>query len=327
MRKEAYVYKSVLAPEIQGYLALRESQGHRYAKERGYFKQLDQYLIARNAAEKTLTAQVIEGWLASLPADMSVNTKIVYASHYTQFAKYLTTLGISAFFPDRPIDDKSYTPYVFSENELTRLFAAADRLVNGGNGSGFANRDFPLILRILYGCGLRVNEALRLQVGDIDLKAGVLLIRNAKGNKDRLVPADRSLTDILDRYVSVYHRDYAKDALLFSNRKGKQHSDTILRFWFGRTLISADIEKPASIRYARNICPHCLRHTFAVKSLRKQDLTGIDMYAAEPFLSTYMGHTRIYGTQTYLHMTAENSEDVVEKTTAYTLGLFPEVPK
>jgi len=114
---------------------------------------------------------------------------------------------------------------------------------------------------------------------------------------------------------------------LFSTRKGVRHSDAIVRFWFNKSLEAAGIEKPTLPRYTRNICLHCLRHTFAVHSFRKQDLAGVDMYAAEPFLSVYMGHTRLYGTETYLHMTAENSADVIEKTTAYTDGLFPEVPR
>jgi hypothetical protein len=75
------------------------------------------------------------------------------------------------------------------------------------------------------------------------------------------------------------------------------------------------------------ICLHCMRHTFAVNSFRKQDHAGVDMYTATPFLSTYMGHDNILGTQTYLHMTAENSVDVIEQTTEYTVGLFPEVPR
>jgi integrase len=216
--------------------------------------------------------------------------------------------------------DESYTPYVFSESEIGRLCLAADNL-------GFGNHDFSVILRILYACGLRLNEALRLQISDVDLSSNVLLIHNAKGNKDRLVPVDSSLADILERYIARYHHESANDSLLFSNRKGERHSGTVVRYWFNKALESAGIEKPELPRYTRNICLHCLRHTFAVSSFRKQDLAGVDMYAAAPFLSVYMGHAKIHGTETYLHMTAETGADVIEKTTTYTEGLFPEVPR
>jgi len=322
-----YEFISIFAPEFLGYFALRESQGHQHTRERHYFKSLDQHLCAEGLAEKVLSPAMVEGWLRSFSDTLSVNTKIVYISHYTQFAKYLGTLGIVAFVPERPVDDKTYTPYVFSADEISRLFAAADSVAENTQSKQFARMEFPLILRLLYGCGLRMNEALRLCIADIDLKTGVLLIRNAKGNKDRIVPMDISLAEIMQSFMFSQHKNALADSLLFPNRKGKPYSDVIIRTWFNLTLEKAGIEKPSLPRYSRNICPHCLRHTFAVTSFRKQDRAGVDMYAAAPYLSTFMGHDRIYGTEKYLHMTAENSEDVIEQTTKYSAGLFPEVPR
>ena len=327
MKSKCYEYASVFADEFLNYFALRESQGHQSIREFHYFKRFDQYLVAENVTEKVLTAPVVEGWLRSLPPDMSTNTKIVYISHYTQFAKYLKTLGIPAFIPERPVDDSSYTPYVFSENEVGRIFTAADNIAENTRSPRFAAYEFPLIMRILYGCGLRLNETLRLRVSDADLQSGVLLVRNAKGNQDRLVPMDVSLTDILRSYIQIYRKDAIAEALLFPNRKNEYYSDMMMRSWFNRVLVKAGIEKPNLPRYSRNICLHCLRHTFAVHSFRKQDLAGVDMYATLPFLSAYMGHAQINGTEMYLHMTAENSTDIIEKTAAYTEGLFPEVPR
>jgi len=326
MRKP-YEYASIFTPEFSGYFALRESQGHQHTREFHYFKTLDQHILAENLTEKQLSPAIVEGWLQSFPSNMSVNTKIVYISHYTQFAKYLGTLGISAFIPDRPIEDKSYAPYVFSSDEMSRLFTAADSIAEDIQFRQSAGTDFPLMLRLLYGCGLRLNEALFLRIADIDLKTGVLLVRNTKGNKDRLVPMDDSLTKIMQAFMPSQRNNAAPDSYLFSNQKGKPYSGTAVRSWFSLALKKAGIEKQVLPRYSRNICPHCLRHTFAVTSFRKQDLVGIDMYAAAPYLSTYMGHDRIYGTEIYLHMTAENSEDVIEQNAAYSTGLFPEVPK
>jgi len=328
MNSRYYSFAGAFADEITGYLKLRSSQGHQYLRERHYFVSLDRYLLMENANKKELSAPVVEGWLRSLSSDMSVNTKIVYISHYSQFAKYLHTLGLEAFIPERPIDDKSYTPYVFSEVEMGRLFTSADNLSASHPKSRFVKLQFPTLLRILYGCGLRLDEALRLQASDVDVKAAVMMIRNAKGNKDRLVPMDGSLADILGRYILLSRKNNdPQDALLFSTCKGEQHSITTMRHWFNRTLEAAGIEKLDLPRYSRNICLHCLRHTMAVHSFRKQDLAGIDMYSAAPLLSTYLGHSDIYGTERYLHMTAENSADIIDKTTEYSSGLFPEVPQ
>jgi len=327
MNSKHYEFAAIFANEILAYLRLRESQGHQHLRERHYFVSLDRYLLAENVTKKELTAPTVEGWLQSLSPDMSVNTKIVYISHYSQFAKYLHTLGFDVFIPERPIDDKSYIPYVFSEIEIGRIFASVDNLSASHRKSIFVKLQFPVLLRILYGCGLRLEEALRLQNGDVDLESGVLLIRNAKGNKDRLVPMDDSLTGILNQYILHNCRNSPKDLLLFSNRKGEQHSGATMRHWFNKTLEAADIEKQDLPRYSRNICLHCLRHTMAVHSFRKQDLAGIDMYSASPLLSTFMGHDKVYGTEKYLHMAAENSVDIIEQTSAYSSGLFPEVPR
>ena len=293
-----YEFASIFAPEFAGYLALRESQGHQHNRERHYFKKLDQHLHSENLDEKELTPATVEAWLRSLPDGMSVNTKIVYTSHYTQFAKYLGTLGIAAFIPERPVDDKSYAPYVFSADEVTRLLAAADNVAENTKSKQFARMDFPLIVRLLYGCGLRLNEALRLCISDVDLQTGALLIRNAKGNKGRIVPMDSSLTGIMRAFMSIRCNNAFPGSFLFPNRKGNPYSYAIVRTWFSLALEKAGIEKLNLPRYGRNICPHCLRHTFAVTSFRKQDRDGVDMYAAAPYLSTYMGHDRLYGTET-----------------------------
>jgi len=328
MSNKYYEFASVFAVEIAAYLALRESQGRQHLREWRYFVSLDRYLINENQDRKEIPPHIVEGWLQSLShTGMSVNTKIVYISHFSQFAKYLKTLGFSVFVPERPIDDKSYAPYVFSKTEMEQIFISVDKLCDIYPRSIFVKLQFPILLRILYGCGLRLEESLGLQIGDYDEQSGVLLLRNAKGNKDRIVPIDDSLAQVLNLYILLIHKNNPKDMLLFANRNGDRNSGTAMRYWFNKTLEVAGIEKPELSRYSRNICLNCLRHTFAVHSFRKQDIAGIDMYSAAPLLSTYMGHAHVYGTEKYLHMAAENSEDIIEKMTAYAPGLFPEAPR
>ena len=326
MKPSVYAFASVFADEILSYLALRESQGHQARRERYYFLTLDQYLQAVGAEEKTLSPELVEGWLLSLPEEMHINTKIVYISHYTQFAKYLHTLGLMAFEPERPRDDRQYAPYIFSPPEMERIFAAADSRKYDRHYDKTAGLQFPLILRLLYGCGLRLNEVLGLRAGDVDLDAGVLMIRSAKGNKDRLIPMDTSLTEICRQYFTVAGKAATPQSLLFENRQGEQRSQSWAGSWFQWCLATAGILRPDLPRYNRNICPHCLRHTFAVDALRKQDLAGVDMYDAAPLLSSYMGHNNFYSTQRYIHLSEQNSADIVSQNSAYTKGLFPEVP-
>ena len=322
--KQTSFFESILKQEMEEFLKLRKSQGHAVVKEKSILITLDRYLKNYPHHDKSLSPDLVEGWLLSLPCEMSINTKIVYISRYTQFAKHLATLGYEAFIPERPMNDKSYIPYIFSEEELQGLIKAADGIFSTINQNGkYGAACFSIILRMLIGCGLRLNEVLLLNTADIDLNNGILYIKSAKGNKDRLVPMHESLTAVLKIYMKSSLP--LPDGLLFPNTKGGAFSQAWARRHFNQVLLSAGIEKPSLARYERNICIHCLRHTFAVTSFRKMDHAGMDMYNEVPILSTYMGHDRIYGTEKYLHMTTENSADIIERMEYFNKGIFPEV--
>lgn len=198
--------------------------------------------------------------------------------------RYLHTLKIPAFIPERPCGNKLYAPYIFSQTEMEKMIAAADCRVFEKKGDKTAQLQFPLVLRMLYGCGLRLDEVLLLRTGNVDLEAGVLKVHGGKGNKDRLAPMDASLTEICRQYFAAAGKSAGVDALLFENSKGGRRSQIWARTWFNYALVKANIQKPTLPRYSRNTCLHCLRHTFAVESFRRQDQAGVDLYAAAPLL-------------------------------------------
>lgn len=324
---EKYVYNSILKNEIYDFLKLRAAQG-RNRKTWYILLALDVFLTETCLSEKLLKPECIDGWVGKISHKMSISTQLVYISHYTQFAKYLQSMGIGAFIPERPVRENKYVPYIFSREELDKMFETADKF-SGANVTGRSPNPihFPMLIRILYGCGVRLGEALSLTVADIDLDEGVIKVRNAKGNKDRLVPMDESLTAIFRRYMSVFGKDLKENSLIFESRKHTQYSEKWALHCFQNTLKHAGIALHILPRYSRNICVHCLRHTFAVNSFRKQDIEGFDSYGSVPLLSVYMGHDDMMGTESYLHMTAENSNDIYEKMNRYTEGILPEAPK
>ena len=248
---------------------------------------------------------------------------IVYVSHYRQFAKYLIRLGHKAFLPERPIEEKTYVPYIFSHQEIERLIRSADlQFEHSRKENRESQAQFCIVLRILYGCGMRLTEVCSLKAKDVDLKNNVFTVRNAKNNKERLVPFHESLSEIL--YAYIMSRNFAADDYIFPSRKKTPHMENWSNDSFIRILKIAGIEKYELPRFGRNICIHCLRHTFAVHSFSKQNSMGKDMNVAAPFLSSYLGHDRIYGTEKYLHLTGENSDEIVEKINSYSTDLFQE---
>ena len=137
-------------------------------------------------------------------------------------------------------------------------------------------------LLIMYSCGLRLGEAVKIEVGDIDKASGNLTVIG-KGNRQRLLPIPPStLQSIRTLWKSHRHPQY-----LFPNRYGNTHiSDTTVRIAFNQAAESLEI---------KDVTPHVLRHSFATRLLEK----GVDVRIVQMLL----GHKSINSTEIYTHMT------------------------
>jgi integrase len=317
-------FASIFREELGDFAKLRASQG--FCTDTGYIlRKLDKYLVSKGVSEKNLTSAIIDGWIADCSDGLSVSTIYHYVTFARQFARYLLSINIPAFIADYPLScANAYAPYIFSPQEMERIFQAVDNMDFPSNPA--ARMQFPVLLRLLYGCGLRLGEALALKVSDVDAQYGVLRVLRAKGNKDRLVPMDVTLTQTLQKYCALLGES-AADPFLFATADGMARKRLWARTRFREVLREAGINIPDPPPFSRNICLHCLRHTFAVHSLRMQQLAGIDQYDASPSLSIYLGHSNLAGTQKYLHMTAENAQDIWEITNKLAKDVFPEVPQ
>ena len=286
-------FESCLKEKLNSYMELRESQGHQTSKIRHIFISLDKYLQKVGPNVQSLPPAIIDGWIASLPEKLSINTVNIYISAYIQFAKYLRSLRYDAFIPEKAISSKNYSPYIFHEDDLAALIQASDILVFSASEKHRHNAAcFSVMLRMYIGCGFRLNE-----------------IRLLKTN------------------VKVYSISWIpqKENWFFPSGTGNPISCSWIRDAFLKCIQHIGIERPDLPKHARNICLHCLRHSFAVAAFRQLDNNDLDMYNEIPVLSTYMGHENLYGTEHYLHMTAENSRDILDKVEEFNKGLFPEV--
>jgi integrase len=323
-----YIYTSILKDEITGFLKMRENQGFK-DKNRYIFASLDKHLTSRNVTEKSLTVRDIDTWLSDSCKGLSTGSVNCYIKYSNVFAKYLRMFGIEMFVPEYLRIRESYIPYIFSETEIDNIFTAADDIIM--NRHTVSQIQFTILLRLLYSCGLRLGEALSLKKSDIDNTNGVLFIRSAKGNRDRFVPMEANLTFMLTWYGDYLLHNKSESDWVFERNKnrrdtGKPRSAKWAQIKFREILIKAGIDSPELPTNQRNICLHCLRHTFIVCSFRKQDLMGIDNYDPAASISVYAGHLDLTGTQRYLHMTAENSIDIINATNEYSKGMFPSVP-
>jgi integrase/recombinase XerD len=159
----------------------------------------------------------------------------------------------------------------------------------------------PELFRLLYGCGFRVGEVLKLRVRDVDLQKGIITVRQAKYRKDRLVPPALSLMNRLRKFAE-YFGNRPPEAFFFPGASGSAMALRTVYTVFRKLLMQCGIAHAGRGRGPRI---HDFRHLFAVHTLRRWYRTGEDLDAKLPLLATYLGHQHLSGTQYYLHLTAE----------------------
>ncbi len=218
--------------------------------------------------------------------------------------------------PNRP---RSSSPYVYSRNELQRLFDAIDV---SRQGSIQLDADtLRTLLQLLYGAGLRFGEAQRLTLDDVDLPDALLTIRHTKFYKTRLVPVCRQLADALKTYAARRaQRPFPKGtaSTFLANRDGTPLAQSTAAHAFTKLLKEAGIEGRNDKRRAP--CLHSLRHAAAVHRLESWYRQGADVQRLLPTLSTWLGHTDLNGTRIYLSMTPELLHQASVRFDAYVNG-------
>jgi len=208
------------------------------------------------------------------------------------------------------------SPYVYSSDELRRLLEATSALHVGH--SRLQAPMYRTLLLLLYGGGLRIGEALALTLHDVDLTERIVVVRNTKFYKARLVPIGPKLTQELATYIALRRRlplPASDNSLLFTTRTGRgwpyQHVITL----FQRLRRAAGINCPAGELRPPRL--HDLRHTAAVHRVLAWYRSGKDVQRLLPHLATYLGHTDLRSTQRYLRMTPDLLQEASQRFASY----------
>ena len=252
-----------------------------------------------------LPRELVEAWIAKRPGETET-TRFHRMGYIRGLGEYMARMGFDAYvLPGRQgyADRESYSPYIFTDAELGALFAAADNLA--GDDPACQRAQMALILRMLYSSGMRVGEACGLRKGDVDLEAGVLTVRHAKNDKDRVVPMHASVTSRMRTFshaAQLAHPQYGTHELFWSLPEGRPLSTRSVYGFFRQALWGARISHGGRGKGPR---VHDLRFTFACHRLRGWVEAGDDVNALMPYLATYMGHADTRCTEYYLRLTAE----------------------
>lgn len=187
-------------------------------------------------------------------------------------------------------------PYVYSDQEIAQLVDAAKQL---HSPTGLRGATFSTLFGLLAVTGMRVGEAIALDRQDADLTGGILLVRQAKFGKSRLVPLHASTVDVLRHYARFRDRIFrtAMTPSFFISNRGRRLSRSSVKWTF------VQLSKQIGLRHvADRTGPriHDLRHAFATRKLLDFYRTSDDVERHMAALATYLGHANVLNTYWYL---------------------------
>lgn len=320
-------FKSVLKTELTDFLSFRKAVLSKsgYAHDCHYLNTFDNYMAKCNLQQKTISEHLITGWIKSLTGkSSSIANKVIVIR---LFLRYLSSMGIKVFIPPIPKVADDYIPYIFSDEELKQIFALADNIaLTKRQTNPYIQIEFPMMLRIMYGCGLRVGETLALEMKNVDLDGGILTLKHTKGNKQRLVPMHHTLTSIMKRYCFAMGVIGKPESLLFPSAiREVPFSVKSARNKFNVILKSTEISMKGQAKSERGPCLHCLRHVYAFKSFAEAEKSGRTIDASVPYLSIYLGHDSLRETERYLKFSNELYPEAMGLFEDYTMQVFPEM--
>jgi integrase/recombinase XerD len=291
-------FQSAFKGEMYQYLDYKVASGY---KERSYcyhLRQFDKFCLEHGIFQPVFTDQHAAKWIQRKENEAST-THYSRVNGIKHFLIYLHHRGFNVFVTrDINFRQTDFQPHIYTEDEIVRYFYAVDTYVSPRN-----RRDaiqLPILFRLLYCCGTRINETLGIRKQDVDLKDGIIRLYETKNNCERYIVLGSDLANLVQRYAEkcFYLLDDGKYIFTTSNG-GRLSGDTIYNCH--RLFL-----QKAGIPYVgggRGPRLQDWRHTFSVKCFKQMVDAGLDMYVALPILSTYLGHKTIYATERYVRLT------------------------
>jgi integrase/recombinase XerD len=294
------IFKSSIAGDLHGFLQFKRSLGYRYARAEYALREFDRFLVATAHKRLPLDQAALE-WLSGKPGRKPVSVSADAAVLRQLFAFLRRSPDQAVTEPRWPKlpTESVFVPHFLSEQDVLKLM----ELCAGLNRPRFRAALYRALVLILYCTGIRFGEALRLKIREVNTRSAVLFVDTFKG-RARWVPFHRSLARELDRYLAerMEFAPAGPDARFFvgfnkTTLPVNTASGTL------RGLFQLAGMKPTNGRIGPR--PYDLRHAFAVRRLSQWYKQGVDLQTRLPWLSAYMGHVDIMGTETYLNATPE----------------------
>jgi integrase len=310
--------------ELLNFVDHKRSLGYDYGRSViARLAEMNRFLMEQGITSVKIPESEYLRWIRLKDNESTSNQEKRYCAIHG-FARFLIARGYTDVYDaENPVLRKNeFTPYFYSENEISRIFDFADRYNPEHKPTVFdAGRMMPVLLRLLYSTGMRISEALFLRLCDVDIEKGNLSLLDSKNHVSRMIVVSASMKRVLECYLRAASFRTGNE-YLFHGYDGRAYTVSAARIAFHRILDGAGIRRRKSGKYPRL---HDFRFLFAVRALEQMAEKGCDLYTSLPVLCKYLGHKSIIETEYYIKLTRNRYSQLTRTFFEYAPNLFPDV--
>ncbi len=314
----------IYAGLIAQYVEYKRSLGFKMEDIEERLRRFDQLATQRHETTIGITKSLSDAWSEPFPMESNCS-RYSRISILRGFSAYLQLLGYKSCIPKLPRYRSTFTPYIFTRQEMSAIFRECDRLQLHRHYMYSAKCAMPTLIRLLYGTGVRIGEALNLKHEDVNLTDGYLVLHECKNGQERIVSLSLSLREVCKDYLA-YKESVGliiePNKPFFTAPDGTPCKSCTIYELFRMVLQRAGIPHGGRGKGARL---HDLRHTFCVNALVQMSETGQDLYHSMPVLMTYIGHQSLEATNRYVRLTEEMYPNLLRKVDEAYRYVFPEI--
>jgi site-specific recombinase XerD len=281
---------------VQEYLSMRRSLGFKLREDGA--RLADFVTFMEQCKASYITHELALSWAQAPPALPSEWARRL--GFVRVFARYRSASDARTQIPPNgllPYKSTRPRPYIYSDDEVQALLSAALKM---RCRTTLRPRTYYCRFGLLSVSGLRLGEALNLELQDVDLQAAVLTIRSGKFGKSRLVPLHGSTCEVLADYITRRNRFAAGRSItsyLLVSSRGRRLDDRVVHETFDVLARQIGLRHPSN---SPNPRLHDFRHRFALLTLLNWYRGGEDAERLLPVLCTYLGHVNVSDTYWYL---------------------------
>jgi integrase/recombinase XerD len=306
-------FESFLAPHLNEYVTYREGLGYALRPCYDHLRVFDRYVRESGADLSSLDPSFFLHMRSNLTMEA---TSVNHVLSVTRgFFRFLVRQGIfekNPLLDIPPLKEEITVPFIFSPEQTDQLLKAVCKRMKRTNASFLIELAMYMAILLMARCGMRISEPLHLLKHHYRREEGTIYIEKTKFRKDRLIPLPKAVMQEMENYLSLRASLCPEDQnpYLLPGKDQNPIHDQQARFLFHHAAREIGITQPR--KKLGNIIfnppvPHCLRHSFAVNTLKAIKKRGQSPQHALPVLAAYLGHATYFNTSVYLKVADASS--------------------